>query len=46
MRELDKYDLIKDIFNAVLSCNPTVHINDFSDTSPKFPNKSTKYGQQ
>ena len=43
MKELDKYDPIKEIFNAIsLSCNPTVPINDFGYASPKSPNKASK----
>ena len=43
MKELDKYDPIKELFNVVsLSCNPTVPINDFSYASPKSPNKAKK----
>ena len=47
MKELDKYDPIKELFNVVsLSCNPTVPINDFSHALPKSPIKPTKYGKQ
>ena len=43
MKELDKYDPIKEIFNALsLSCNPTVPINDFGYASPKSPDKANK----
>ena len=43
MKELDKYDPVKEIFNAItLSCKPTVPINDFSYTSLKSPNKANK----
>ena len=43
MKELDKYDPIKEIFNAIsLSCNPNVPINDFEYASPKSPNKANK----
>ena len=47
MKELDKYDPIKENFNAVsLSYNPTVPINGFSYAPPKSPNKAKKYGKQ
>ena len=40
MKELGKYDPIKEIFNAVsLSCNQPVPINDFGYVSPKSPKK-------
>ena len=43
MKELDKCDLIKEIFYAIsLSCKPTVPINDFGYASPKSPNKANK----
>ena len=44
IKELDNYDPIEEIFNAVssLSCNPTVPANDFGYTSPKSPNKANK----
>ena len=43
MKELDEYDPIKEIFNAIsLSCNPNVPINDFGYASPKSPNKTNK----
>ena len=43
MKELDQYDLIKEIFNAVsLFCNPIVPINDFDYASPKSPKKANK----
>ena len=35
MKELDKYDPIKQILNSLLSCNPNVPINDFGYASPK-----------
>ena len=43
MKELDKYDSIKDIFNAVsLSHKATVPINAFSYASLKSLNKANK----
>ena len=43
MKELDKYDSIKDIFNAVsLSHKPTVPINAFGYASLKSLNKANK----
>ena len=43
MRELNKYNPIKENFNAVsLSCNPTAPINDFGYASLKSPNKASK----
>ena len=43
MKELDKYDQIKEIFSVIsLSCNPTVSINDFGYASPKSSNKDNK----
>ena len=44
MKELDIYDPIKEIFNAVsLPCNPTVPINGFGYASPKSKsNKANK----
>ena len=43
MKELDIYDPIRKIFNAVsLPCNPTVTVNDFGYASPKSPNKASK----
>ena len=44
MKELDKYDPIIEIFNAIsLSCNPNVPINGFGYASPKSsPNKANK----
>ena len=43
MKQLDKYDPIKEIFNAIsLSCNPNLSINDIGYASPKSPNKANK----
>ena len=43
MKELDKYDPVKEIFNAItLSCKQTVPINDFGYTSLKSPNIANK----
>ena len=48
MRELDKYDPIKEIFSVIsLSRNPTLPINDFGINdfgyaSTKSPNKTNK----
>ena len=44
MRELDKYNPIKDTFNAIsLSCNPTEPINHLGYTLSKSENKANNH---